>query len=70
MLQKRNFRASWTTRGSPAAVIVPKAADPTVVFGAWNASGPLPYERARRTQHASPARAVQQRPDAAVRLTV
>jgi len=32
--QNSNFTASWTTRGSPAAVIVPNAADPTVVFGA------------------------------------
>ena len=35
VLQNKNFTASWTTRGSPAEVIVPNAADPTVVLGAW-----------------------------------
>ena len=29
-----NFSASCTTRGSPAVVIVPKAADPSAPFGA------------------------------------
>jgi hypothetical protein len=32
--QNRNFKAKCTTRGSPADVIVPNAAEPTTAFGA------------------------------------
>jgi hypothetical protein len=35
--QKISFIANWITRGSPADVIVPNAAAPTVVFGAPSA---------------------------------
>src|SRR5581483_12245948 len=34
--QKRNLTASWTTRGSPAVVIVPKFAAPSTAAGAPN----------------------------------
>ena len=32
--QKLSFNANWITRGSPAEVMLPKLALPTVVFGA------------------------------------
>src|SRR3989442_1415953 len=55
-LQKTNFVASWTTRGSSAVVIVPKFAAPNTAFGAPKFGVFSRLKTSARTSSDAPAR--------------